>query len=91
MPDMHVQIWISPGSTGDLSTALSEMHCRDSDFLWSSITWWHKAPNNARALLARCLSRHGLQGKLSVEPHPDEAPWDCMPTARWTGFSPKDV
>ena len=89
MADVHVQIVIDPTSTGNLGKAVANLKETDPDFLWPEKPWWHKPPDNARVLIARVLSRHGLSGKLSVEEHAGEGhPWDGPPPPRWTGFSP---
>lgn len=91
MSDVHVRIDVTAGTTADLAKALREMRERDRDFPGDdpSAQWWHKPPDNARAVLARCLSRHGLSGRLSVVEHPDDGttPWDAIPEPVWSGFT----
>ncbi len=95
MGDAYVQIEITDGSQSRLSKALREMSANEPDFpsARNSINhgWWHKPPDNARAILARCLSRHELSGRLSVELHDGIAAWDVPPPPRWTGFTARSM
>lgn len=89
MPDVHIRIEFDADSSGDRSKAFRELWERDPDFLWPTAPWWHKPPNNPRGVLARCLTKHGCKGRLSVEPHVSGTPSDQPPPPRWTGFSPR--
>jgi hypothetical protein len=88
MADVHVQIEVTSGENR-LPKAIAAMREFDPDFpSWSAgERWWHKPPTNARAILARCLSRHGMSGRLSVVEHQDGTAWDAIPNPVWTGFS----
>lgn len=91
MADVHVRIEITSGGQAALSKAVREMQERDRDFpsLTDGQTWWRKPPNNPRGALARCLSKHGLTGKLSVVEHVEGTEWDAIPPPQWTGFTAK--
>lgn len=89
MADLHIRIEVSGGQSSSLSKALRQMREFDPDFpsFADGQSWWHKPPDNARALLARCLSRHGLTGRLTVVEHDGESAWDTPPDPVWTGFT----
>lgn len=89
MPDVHVRIEIREG-TG-INQAIRSMQRTDPDFpsLEGGQEWWHKPPDNARALLARRLSRYGLSGRLSVAVHQEGTEWDAKPPPVWSGFTAK--
>lgn len=89
MADLHVRIEVSAGHPSGLAKAIKKMQEVDPDFppLTDRRTWWHKPPDNARAILARCLSRHGLTGRLSVVEHDGVSAWDASPEPIWTGFT----
>jgi len=90
--DLYVKIEISSTSSQTqacLAKALRALRELDSDFGWPERPWWHKPPDRARALVARTLSRHGLTGRLSLEPHLEGTAFDAEPPARWTGFTAK--
>lgn len=89
MADVYVQIEVTEGDNR-LAKALNELREIDPDFPpLGGRNWWHKPPDNARGVLARCLSRHGMSGRLSVEPHDGVSASDCPPPPRWTGFTAK--
>lgn len=51
--------------------------------------WWHK-PGDIKHV-ARFLSRHGLSGRLSVEPPPEDGDdWTSKPKPVYKGFSAAD-
>lgn len=90
MADVHIRIEVQDGPPSGLSKAVRDLQDRDGDFpsLLGGESWWHKPPDNARGVVARALSRQGLRGRLSVEPHRDGDDWDTPPPPRWTGFVP---
>lgn len=99
--DYHVVILLddpSPDQRRCLAAAVRALRARDPDFPdLVERHWWHKAPDDARATVARTLSRHGCTGRLSVEPRPEawsrvetappDLTWQTPPPRRWTGFS----
>ena len=89
MADVFVVIEVSQGPAWALTKAIKCLQEQDADFPGHTVGgWWHKPPDNARGMIARCLSRHGLTGRLSVEPHQgDGAAWNEPPQLRWTGFT----
>lgn len=92
MADAHVQIECTSGATWRLAHAIAEMHERDGDFpdWYAGHRWWHKPPDTARQMLARCLSRHGLSGRLSVVVYDHrlhEGLPDNVPPPLWSGFT----
>lgn len=90
MPDLHVRIEFDPDSSGNQGKALAEIKQRDPDFLWPEKPWWHKPLwANPRSAVSRILSKHGCKGRISLEPHTGDGPYDQPPPPRWTGFTPK--
>ena len=94
MGDVHIQIDIRAGNRGALSKVVAHMQTLDRDFpaMSDSRTWWHKPPDNARAMLARSLSYHGLTGRLSVvgsPPYDGTNPYTAIPEPVWSGFTAK--
>ena len=83
---VEVEVQTSRRPSG-MSKALKELQELDRDFPSTLPGWWRNPPDNPRGFVARCLSRHGLTGRLSVAPWAEWSAWDEPPKPRWTGFN----
>ena len=86
MPTMYVQIEVREGTHASLVKALRYMSENDRCFpnVLAGDGYWRLEDGKARGSLARCLSYHGLTGRLSVVAvGPDGQPGP----PRWTGFN----
>ena len=92
MSSVYVRIEVDlMGSPGNLGKAIAWLRAQDRDFLWPDDPWWYKPScKNPRGRIARCLSRFGLRGRLSVEPHDGKSEAGVPPTPRWSGFTPSE-
>jgi hypothetical protein len=89
MADLHIRLEVASGTR--LAQAVAELRERDSGFpdLCDSAagTWWHGPPDNARSLVCRTFSRHGLTGRVSLAEHLEGTECSASPPARWSGFT----
>lgn len=92
MSDHHLRIEITSGNSGKLAGVLQRLRLnydRDIPDLTDSAagTWWHKMPDDARAVVSRALSAAGLTGRISLAEHVEGTAWNASPPPRWTGFT----
>lgn len=89
MSDAYIYIEVTSGPNSGLSKALLYLReCNPRHFPDQIPGWWHKPPDDARALVARSLSCHGLTGRLSVVLYVHDLHKDLKTLPpRWTGFT----